>query len=889
MYRSMFVVATALGAVACQQPEPELGLAESAVQALACSDAEIAAGRCRVVPPLDKVPGTPGWAPFVVDGVLTPTEYWGAVELPYANIARGVAGGHVLVNVSADLRRLNIFLDDLPGSPEGELRVYLDHDRFREFADTDPAYPMVGKEDRAYGLDLGTGAVRRLSPQVIAGVLQWAPLAGVVDYAAHIGAITGSFPTDRFDAELSIPIDAVTRDADGHPGIGFAVAQVPPENGSSTGACPEALVIDGYTATPFGAAPIAAPRPRDLERTRYETLVFGVDGHELTFVTWNVKRFTDFMEFWEGLFNSDALPDGKIDPALIGAQLGSFDVVALEEAWSKSEANAIRDAANVARAAAGLAGTFQLHGPIDFAKTSGVSFDSTTGGVYVMSPYPVAELGWKIFDDCRGEDCLKAKGVLHARLLVNRITADDGSDAPPRSTDEFVDVYATHLQADQQLCAKLPEVEKFIAAVLAGLDVGPIGNLIAKQLFELVTDAAFHCDDYKSDADVRARQLAQIDRYIAATSDPTRPSVVMGDFNIDGRRLNRSSTEYGTLLDTLELGPVTMDPLADAPDDHLTPWPDAFDWDLDHADLGREQVDDATWLATGLGTFVGADGLDDPAGTPPRLDYIFVRPPGRPGSPAFDRQSWIIGRGPGEAWASPWFSDPSAPTVGNRLSDHKPVIASLLLMPLRMPDRYHATWPHHLEFHVTEANAAGNSDCIAGICGGEDLYSERKNLSLSMSGVTTSWITTTMECSEDGSVLDEATNACVATWGAEFDHVPGVHRRQGAGNDLWEADAWPNPDDHYRTVWDDTAALFLIDWPTGQVLLRRYVAPGAPACIDGHREFSTTFPFVTEVCDGTFGHRTVADNSDQSICSRNVDGEVVPFVCYRLHWEETPP
>jgi endonuclease/exonuclease/phosphatase family metal-dependent hydrolase len=672
------------------------------------------------------------------------------------------------------------------------------------------------------------------------------------------------------------------------PGVGFAVAQVPPENGGSTGACPEALVIDGFAPTPSGPEPIAAPRPRDLDRTRYQTLVFGVDGRPLTFATWNVKRFTDFMSFWEWLFAPDAFPDAKVDPALVGAQLAKFDVVALQEAWDKSETAAIVAAANAERAALGLA-DFQVYGPIDYSKTIGISFDATTGGVYILSPHPVADLGWKIFDDCRGEDCLKAKGVLHARLLINRTTADDDNDGPPRSTDEFVDVYATHLQADEQLCGMLDKAADYIADVVAGIDTGPIGAYIARRLLALVTDGSFHCYDYKSNAAVRARQLAQMDAYIAATADPTRPSIVMGDFNIDGRRLGASSDEYGPMLDALELGPVTMDPTAAAPDDHLTPWPAAFAWDIDQADLGREQVADATWLATGLGTFVGTDGLDDPAGTPPRYDYIFVRPPGRPGSAAFDRQAWVVGHGSGDVWASPLLTDPAAPTIGNRLSDHKPVISSLLLVQLRMPDRFHATWPHHLEFHVAEANAAGHSDCIFGLCGGLDLYGERKDITLTMSGVLSMPVTTTPECSEDGSVLTEHDNPCIQTWGMEVDHIPGTHRRQGAGIDLWEADS-TSGDDHYRTVWEDDAALFEIDWPAARVLLRSYNTPGAPACIDGHLEWSPLFPFiVTEHCDGTFDHRAVVDNSDQGICSRNTGGEVVPFMCYRLHWEETPP
>ena len=879
-------LAVAMALVACQEPEPDLATSASALQTLSCTPGveEIGAGKCKNVPPLNKTP-SPDWPAFIVDGALTPKEYWGAVELPYANIRRGLAGGHVLVTVSADPRRLNIFLDDLPGSREGELRVYLDHDRFRVFPDGDPAYPTVGREDRAYGLNLTTGAVRRLAPQLIGGVLQWATLAGPLDFAAHIGAVTGTGDQTRVDAEFSVPIDFVTADAAHRPGIGFAVAQVPPENSTSVGGSPEELVIDGCTPSPAGCTPIAAPRPRDLDRTRYQTLIFAPNGRPLSFMTWNVKRFTDFMSFWEDLFSDNPFPDAKVDPALIGAQIARADVVALEEAWDHSEAMQIVAAANALRAANEQ---FQIYGPIDFNKTNGISFDSTTGGVYILSAHPAAAINWSIFDDCRGEDCLKAKGVLWVRLLINRTTSGDGNDGPVLSADEFVDVYATHLQADQQLCAKLPYVKKFIDAILSGLDVGPIGNYIAKKLFELVTDAAFHCDDFASDAEVRARQLDQMNAFIEATSDPTRPSIVMGDFNIDGRNLTTSSTEYGQMLDKLELGPVTMNPADPAPDDHLTPWPGAFAWDIDQADLGREQFSDATWLSPGFGTFLGTDGLDDPSGRPPRLDYIFVRPPGRPGSAAFDRQAWVVGRGPGAAWSSPLLTDPSAPTIGNRLSDHKPVIASLLLSQLRTPDRYHATWPHHLEFHVTAANASGNTDCFWGICGGLDLYSHRKDIQLTISGVTSTVTHTTAECSGEGAVLDEHSSACLASWGTAFDHVPGTHRRQGAGNDLWEADTISG-DDHYRTVWTDNAALFEVDWPAAKVTLRSFSVPGAMACSDGHTEFTGTFPFFAEVCDGTWTDRGFADNADQGQCSRNTGGEVVPFMCYTLHWTETPP
>jgi hypothetical protein len=854
---------------------------EAEVQVLGCTPGkeEIGPSKCKSVPPINKVPGTADWPPFVVDGTRTDNEYWGATIFPYANLARKIAGGEVHVNVSADLKSLHVFLDNLPGSIEGEIRIYLDYDRFRSFPDGDPAFDDLAPTDRAFALNLQTGALRKLQPVLVGTTWQWQAMPPPAGFQAIKGTVSGMGKQTRFDAEFRIPLDTVTKDASGRPGVGFAVAQVPGENSTgSRGAFPEQMV--GTEMAPL-------PSPIQTDRRLYQTLIFAKPiGKQLTFMTWNVKRYTDFMTKWqEKLFAPNDFPDDTVPIDAVGRFLSSFDVVALEEGWDKAEVEAIVAAANTRRAMhVPPLPPYQLYGVPDFERTGplfGIEFDQTNGGIYIMTPFEVSLLGMDQFDDCRGEDCMKAKGVVHARILINRTSAGGGNDSRISSADEFVDVYATDLQDNDKVCT-LSDMSPYVRELLGLIKEIPGVEWVAEELVELIVDEEFNCGTFKTNAAVREKQLAQLDAYIEATADPRRPSIVMGSFHVQGRNLGKDelkdvTDEYGKMLAALQLGPTTLDPAADAPDDSIT-FGGGLPWDVDHADVGRQEIPDATWLAEGRGTKIGVDGEDDPKGKPAREDYIFVRPAGRRGTPEFDRATWMVSRGTSPVWMSPFPTGAGVPTVGNRLSDHKPVISSLELIQMRAPDLYHVTWPHHLTVRVTEVNASGHEDCVFGVCGGLDLFGKQRSITVPLAGMSTDVAHTTGNCG--GSMLSSATSMCLDNWKLEFDQDPAVQRSQGAGTDLWEDDD-TSANDHYPTLPNkDRAAIFSVNWPAARVELRRWDDLAQMPCVQGHTNAMGAF-----VCDDTWGDRTFFDNTPQGTCTKSMPD----YLCYELSWTETPP
>jgi len=96
-----------------------------------------------------------------------------------------------------------------------------------------------------------------------------------------------------------------------------------------------------------------------------------------------------------------------------------------------------------------------------------------------------------------------------------------------------------------------------------------------------------------------------IERHVA----DDRMAIVAGDFNIDGRRLNRTSTQYGEIL--AELGMLRFGAIASAPApvDSINPFDTAFDWDVDRADIARD-ITRHNWESDepddGFGTSIGS-------------------------------------------------------------------------------------------------------------------------------------------------------------------------------------------------------------------------------------------------------------------------------------------
>jgi hypothetical protein len=335
---------------------------------------------------------------------------------------------------------------------------------------------------------------------------------------------------------------------------------------------------------------------------------------------------------------------------------------------------------------------------------------------------------------CRGEDCLKAKGVMWTRLALNHPELADPTclkgrgtscDKPP-SGDDYVDVFTTHLQADDpMLCgADFQAIKTAILTNLALLDVAaPFTTVLAPLMAELLLlmDVDLNCYAL-DDAEARALQLDHMDAFIDEIQSERgdRPVLITGDFNIDGRDI--TGAEYRSMLQRLHIASAST-PASDV----ISVFPTQFSFDIDHGDLARERTDLDFTTGRCLGTSIGeTDGSPD-TGCPldgnfdgtQRLDYILVRPPTLPALATTDPR-WIAMLGP-QPWSAPF------PTNGtgfggppDRLSDHKPVVSDVELAPLASPPKYHANWPHEVELRVTGINATQHSDCPT--CGTVDPY-----------------------------------------------------------------------------------------------------------------------------------------------------------------------
>ena len=140
----------------------DVGSREAALQQLACPGGVEATGPnlCMTVPPVNKPAPSPDavWDPWVVDGTKTKTEYFGAIDFPYVHPGLKLSGGHVFVNIEQNLKTLHVFVQNAPGLLKGEIRVYIDNGRFKTSPDGDTTFNEPTSEDRAYAIDLTTGA-----------------------------------------------------------------------------------------------------------------------------------------------------------------------------------------------------------------------------------------------------------------------------------------------------------------------------------------------------------------------------------------------------------------------------------------------------------------------------------------------------------------------------------------------------------------------------------------------------------------------------------------------------------------------------------------------------------------------------------------------------------
>ena len=680
--------------------------------------------------------------------VKSPHEYDGATVLPYTDHrykseskvfvrAYKEFGHRAMGTNAAPIGHLKIFFEDMPllreastvssvgHAPDPLFAIFIDHDRFTG------ADASIDSHDDFYLIDIrGTRPafhVRKLSDGSF-------KIVGTADYHAPKSCTQESTYIWRCNGELRIPLlasDLAAPGQDVEPGIGFEV--FPFEVGNTLtvkGGLPEDEVKDKTIAK------------LTSNRTLAMSLLFGEPkGFDADFMTWNIRRSA--MSKLAGRYQPVA--DQSIG-TWIGTNTGARSIIALQEAWNRTKFSAVREAADNARTAQGL-GKLQWVGPPDFfsplrglmADVGGVTtgIDGTTGGLYTLSALQIKDSGYLVFsaDACKGEDCFKAKGVLWTRIQLNPETAAKAecevkhaiADGPPCDTPpsgaEYVDVFNTHLDSPKpELCTPGPAhgaVMANIAQLLLQLpDAKTTQWLISLQ------DTDLNC--LVSDQVIEERELDEMNAFIESHADPSRPAIIMGDFNIDGRALGSSDSEYPEILKRLHIGP--QQPKSLDTDDLVNPWPTDFDWDIDHGDLARQYWADlgSSYPSDGhcMGTFLGDDPipvtsgctLADGADGKSRFDYILVRPPKQSDDINFTAANWVVEKRSNiSMWHSPYpnFSGPSGGQFDgppDRLSDHKPVFSSLAFAKLVVPHNFHPDWKHHVEFRVTSADASNRGD-----------------------------------------------------------------------------------------------------------------------------------------------------------------------------------
>jgi len=773
-----------------------------------CNESALPQG-CVRVPPVFEGPT------YVVDGVRDSQEYWGAIELPYANTTARASGGRVLATITDDhvagnAETLHLYLEQIPVDINArELVVYLDRDRF-----TFGTSSVERTNDVAFAINLETGALSTRSPVYRFGIASWRPRASFGATSAALapdGCVIAEgqlAPVRRCNAEFAIelpPDPLFAPDPAVLPGLGLAVS----DDGFGS-ALPEELARGPTTGL-----------ERSFDRTFYVTLLFGRPRPiPFKFATWNVRRFSTL----EQCLTADEFQN--VDLRDQAAVMAENDVIALQELWTVPQARTLLRFVNERRATLDLP-PMNMFGPVNFpnelmrgcgaslSKAAGlicqlvgpgnIDLDNEThGGLFIFSRYPAIDSDYIVFDDCRGEDCLKAKGVQWVRLALAPATEDNtrpeclqnvpGSSCPPAPSSElFIDVFNTHLKADNtELC--LGPVTAIAAPLLDPLNCGPLA---------VAAESDFFCLDAAGPAAVREKQLVQLGTFVArvAASAPGHFSIVAGDLNINGRQIGRgrrrSGFGYTRILGELALGADGAPDFAPIPDDNISPWPSAFDWDIDHGDVARETPRD--WLAApclGEACSIGTSGELEPDGArleandcdhveDARLDYLMVRPRIAPDVPTAEFPQYLVSReaSPADVWTARWPSDaPPDDTICEippaLVSDHRMVVGALGITPLRVPPRYHPLWEHDVTFQITSYDATGESDCWLDLCSPIDAMSRISGSRQRFDG-SSEFVPGTPFSSAvcEASKASVVTNACMSSWVFTDRHVPSEHRQ----------------------------------------------------------------------------------------------------------------
>jgi Endonuclease/Exonuclease/phosphatase family len=823
-------LATPLVAIGCaadgvgdESQEPETSATVAALTATIPTSANCNQGvgpsKCVQAPPFE----VPALTPWTIDGVRGAKEYAGAVTLPFMTDAvfpAGTTGGgaKLQANGTVYLQRVtwkttavslipkqwlyaffeDVYVFSVDGvNPLGTLNVYVDNARF------DSPDANVHAEDRRYQINLATGTtVTTQAPSGVGSATTWSNVATIIgtQYAAGGCVVTSTPRVFKCKGEMRIPLSgtAVTAPAAGlAPGIGFMA-----RTASLVGMSPD--------------LPVTAYASSDFNIKSWQTVLFTRPrGFDLAITTWNVRRF-------EPLFQSAAF--GLVKNKDIGTFLAKNDIVGIQEGWDRKHVKEIFDEANVVRVAAGLP-KYNLYGPIDHqpamsevTETIVDGFTDTQGGLWVMSHLPLASQGYHVYtsDSCRGEDCWKAKGVQWVRLMLQ-----DPGDFDPKacreqtagcqklpSGDDYIDVFNTHLQANDPLLCK-GESDwadiKAAALILLASFVDPVLAYHAALLIELV-EADLNCGSL-TDRAARAKQLAQMNTFISAVAAKDRSSLILGDFNIDGKKI--AGSEYKSALVALKIAP------SGAPDDDTVSALPPGGFDVRHGDIVRERTDVDFSTGVCIGTFIDeSGGSQEPSCTfaggtdaDQRLDYILVRPPQLVANwSGYPR--WFISAVPGsQIWTSPFPSLSGAfSATPLRLSDHKPITAALSFARLSNPPKYNAGWKHTVEQRVISVDATDVEDCLG--CGEVDPWA--KLVSTIQPSASISQLNHSTECTGTQNPIF-GVHGCMSNWVRNRNHTPPNETTVSLKAQVWDDDNTSGDDligEGTTSTWNYNSAVF---------------------------------------------------------------------------------
>jgi endonuclease/exonuclease/phosphatase family metal-dependent hydrolase len=741
-------------------------------------------------------------AAAIVDGKEDTDEYYGATEMEFANL--GVPGtGRVKVALNKSKTTLRIFAKGLPLPPTStQVFVALD------FSRDEPNATWVDASDIGFEYDIDSGAARRMVPSGAAVNTKWVSSPSTAAWSVKATNLTSTDigNTRRVDIEFRIPVKGLWGSTDKVVGIAMGTSIKPTTSGPTA----KAIGMFPQPTAPLPSSDLwRAPGNAFAKRENYQTLLLGrAPVQPLTYMNWNVKRFTSYMTAVEyvGLQTQNGPGSTLVTSNISSKEIGEFigaqraDIVGLEEVWSQDAAAELLAAANQRRSKYGLA-PYEMVTPPEFSpgvvqllpKDSLLRFDETHGGTYIFTSQRILQTGSRTYTACQGEDCFKSKGVTWARISTDPPPppgrcGEGGACQLPPSGDHFVDVFVTHLNAPKSELCKVVR-----ASWQQGLT--DLVNQVPGPFQAAITDSYYGC--LRTAAAVLHDQVAQLSAYVDQVADPSRPSIVMGDFNLGGK--DGTDAGYNDLIKTLKLQPNVTNSAFSAPDVMLNNWPNSWASDIDHADLAREGS--SQWVP-GEGTDIGRVWTETSPESK-RVDYIFVRNPvDRAVLTGANRRHIFLKVPNVPVWTSPW---PGPADKSSRLSDHKPVLSTLVLAPYYVPGAYHPTWEQAVEFRITGYDTTGIKDCWT--CGQLDVFAistiERQQGTWATLGKLTSPLCSTYRA--DG---------CMDNWSWE-DFRSATVTKHRTELELWDQDD-SSPNDPVEFA-DNKTNGFELDWASGEV------------------------------------------------------------------------